>query len=117
MCPGQRAMKDKVVDIRADIGAALLNEGEFNTPATGLTVFIRELSSDGHIRGVLAYDSRNAKRPIAYLAESGQLAQTPAGAIAVMIENPSVIKRPVVEVDGRVVAVGFVADEYAARFK
>ena len=44
-------------------------------------------------------------------------AQTPAGAIAVMIENPSVIKRPVVEVDGRVVAVGFVADEYAARFK
>jgi arsenate reductase len=43
--------------------------------------------------------------------------QTPAGAIAVMIENPSVIKRPVVEVDGRVVAVGFVADEYAARFK
>ncbi|WP_158903204.1 ArsC family reductase [Burkholderia sp. L27(2015)] len=44
-------------------------------------------------------------------------AQTSAGAIAVMIENPSVIKRPVVEVDGHVVAVGFIADEYAARFK
>ena len=41
MPAGQRALNDKVLDIRADIGAALLNEGEFNTPAQGLTVFIR----------------------------------------------------------------------------
>ena len=41
---GQRTMKDKVLDIRADIGAAILTEGTFNTPAKGLTVFIRELS-------------------------------------------------------------------------
>ena len=47
MPAGQRALNDKVLDIRADIGAALLNEGEFNTPAQGLTVFIRELDSDG----------------------------------------------------------------------
>ena len=33
MPAGQRALNDKVVDIRADIGTALLNEGEFNTPA------------------------------------------------------------------------------------
>jgi lipopolysaccharide export system permease protein len=81
---GQRAMKDKVMDIRADIGAALLNEGEFNTPAVGLTVFIREISSDGHIRGVLVHDSRDKNHPITYLAESGQLAQTPAGARLLM---------------------------------
>src|SRR6202000_172662 len=37
---GQHALNAKVLDIRADIGAALLNEGEFNTPALGLTVFI-----------------------------------------------------------------------------
>ena len=80
MPAGQRAMKDKVLDIRADIGAALLNEGEFNTPAQGLTVFIRELNSDGQIRGMLVHDSRNKNHPITYLAESGQLAQTPAGA-------------------------------------
>jgi lipopolysaccharide export system permease protein len=36
-----------VLDIRADIGAAILNEGEFNTPTNGLTVFIRELSPTG----------------------------------------------------------------------
>ncbi|MBV9542230.1 MAG: LPS export ABC transporter permease LptF [Alphaproteobacteria bacterium] len=87
MPAGQRALKDKVVDIRADIGTALLNEGEFNTPAQGLTVFIRELDSDGTIRGVMVHDGRSAKHPITYLAGSGQLAQTPAGARLIMFDG------------------------------
>jgi lipopolysaccharide export system permease protein len=87
MPSGQRMMKDKVLDIRADVGAALLDEGEFNTPAKSLTVFIRELNSDGHIRGVLVHDSRNKNHPISYLAESGQLAQTPAGARLLMFDG------------------------------
>ncbi len=84
MPAGQRALNDKVFDIRADIGTALLNEGEFNTPALGLTVFIRSIDSDGTIRGVIVHDSRNEKHPITYLAESGQLAQTPSGARLIM---------------------------------
>src|SRR5258708_5892610 len=87
MPAGQRAMKDKVVDIRADIGAALLNEGEFNTPAAGLTVFIRELNSDGTIRGVMVHDNRNKKSPITYLAVRGQLVQTPMGARLIMFDG------------------------------
>jgi lipopolysaccharide export system permease protein len=87
MPAGQRAMKDKVVDIRADIGTALLNEGEFNTPALGLTVFIRELNSDGTIRGVLVHDNRNKVHPVTYLAESGQLAQTAGGARLIMADG------------------------------
>ena len=41
MPAGQRALGDKLVDIRADMAGALLNEGEFNPAAPGLTVFIR----------------------------------------------------------------------------
>ncbi len=87
MPAGQRALNDKGVDIRADIGTALLNEGEFNTPALGLTVFIRALSSDGKISGVLVHDNRNTKHPITYLAESGQLAQTAGGARLIMTDG------------------------------
>src|SRR5262249_40987502 len=79
MPAGQRAVNEKVFSIRADIGAALLNQGEFNTPAKGLTVFIRELDSDGAIHGVLVHDNRNRSRPITYLAVSGQLAKTGEG--------------------------------------
>jgi lipopolysaccharide export system permease protein len=81
---GQRTMKDKVFDIRADLGAAILREGAFTTPSEGLTVFIRELAPGGEIRGILVHDNRDAKRPITYLAESGVLAQTQEGARLIM---------------------------------
>jgi lipopolysaccharide export system permease protein len=84
---GQRAMRDKEIDIRADIGAAILTEGVFNTPADGLTVFIRELSPDGQIRGILVQDSRNPQHPTTYIAESGLLAQTVGGARLIMLDG------------------------------
>lgn len=84
---GQRTMKSAVLDIRADIGAAMLNEGDFNTPADGLTVFIRELASDGHIHGILVHDNRDAQRPTTYIAESGLLVQTSGGGRLIMLDG------------------------------
>jgi arsenate reductase len=43
-------------------------------------------------------------------------ADTQSGAIALMIHKPSVIKRPVVVVNGRVKTLGFSADDYATLF-
>jgi len=43
-------------------------------------------------------------------------ADTEAGAIALMIDKPSVIKRPVVVVNGRVKTLGFSADQYRQLF-
>jgi lipopolysaccharide export system permease protein len=83
---GQRAFRDKEIDIRADIGAAILTEGVFNTPATGLTVFVRELASDGEFHGILVHDSRSL-HPTTYIARSGVLAQTPAGARLIMLDG------------------------------
>jgi lipopolysaccharide export system permease protein len=84
---GQRLMKAEVLSIRADIGAAILSEGNFNAPVKGLTVFIRELEPDGHIRGILVHDNRNAKRPTTYIAQSGVLAQTPSGPRLIMLDG------------------------------
>jgi lipopolysaccharide export system permease protein len=84
---GQRVMKDKVFDIRADIGAAILREGAFTTPSEGLTVFIRELSPNGEIKGILVHDNREAARPVTYLAETGVLAQTQEGARLIMLNG------------------------------
>lgn len=81
----ERTMKAAVFDIRADIGAAILHEGSFTTPAQGLTVFIRELESNGEIRGILVHDNRDAKRPTTYIAETGMFVET--------IEGPRLIMR------------------------
>ena len=43
-------------------------------------------------------------------------ADTTAGAIALMIHKPSVIKRPVLVVNGQVKSLGFSVDEYTALF-
>ena len=84
---GQRMTRDKVFEIRADIGAAILREGAFTTPSEGLTVFIRQLSPTGEIKGILVHDNRDLTRPITYLAETGVLAQTPAGARLIMLNG------------------------------
>ncbi|WP_250451271.1 ArsC family reductase [Caballeronia sp. ATUFL_M2_KS44] len=43
-------------------------------------------------------------------------ADTTAGAIALMIHKPSIIKRPVVVVNGRVKSLGFSAEQYETLF-
>jgi arsenate reductase (glutaredoxin) len=43
-------------------------------------------------------------------------ADTTAGAIALMIHKPSIIKRPVVVVNGRVKTLGFSAEQYETLF-
>jgi len=80
----ERTMKAAVFDIRADIGAAILHEGSFTTPAEGLTVFIRELESNGEIRGILVHDNRDAKRPTTYIAENGMFVETTEGPRLIM---------------------------------
>lgn len=49
-------------------------------------------------------------------ATSQAAAAAEAGAIALMIDQPSVIKRPILTIDQQVKAVGFTADQYAALF-
>jgi lipopolysaccharide export system permease protein len=83
---GQRALNDKKGDIYDDIGAALLNEGQFNTPARGFTVFIRRLDPNGTITGIMAHDGRDRRRPLTYVAERGQVVQTQEGARLLMYD-------------------------------
>jgi lipopolysaccharide export system permease protein len=80
----ERTMKAAVFDIRADIGAAILHEGSFTTPAEGLTVFIRELAANGEIRGILVHDNRKAAHPTTYIAENGMFVETQDGARLIM---------------------------------
>lgn len=87
MPAGQSALRDKVLDIRADIGAALLNEGEFNDNIKGLTVFIRQIGSDGGIKGILVHNSRDPAKPITYLAQKGMIVQTPSGTRLIMVDG------------------------------
>jgi lipopolysaccharide export system permease protein len=84
---GERTLRDKVLDIRADMAGALLNEGDFNNSQQGLTIFIRQMSNGGEISNILVHDSRDRAHPVTYIAAKGILAQTPAGARLIMVDG------------------------------
>lgn len=74
-----RQYKDMQAFARDNYAAVLLQENVFNSPAPGLTVFIRERHSDGVLRGILVHDNRKADAPMTLMAEEGQLLKTPTG--------------------------------------
>ncbi len=87
MPAGYRAMKDKIYEIRSDIIAQLINEGTFSYPTDGLTVYIREITSRGELKGLLVHDNRDPLKPLTYMAETGRLAMSSGKPLLVMVEG------------------------------
>ncbi|NDF12295.1 MAG: LPS export ABC transporter permease LptF [Proteobacteria bacterium] len=74
-----REFKDMQSFIRDNYISSLLQEGVFNNPVKGLTVYIREIHDDGALKGILVHDNRNMKRPVTMMAEGGQLVNAVGG--------------------------------------
>lgn len=70
---GFRTFKDLEAQIRNSYASILLREGMFNTPVEGLTVYVRDRSSDGKLRGILVHDNRDLLEPTTVMAETGFL--------------------------------------------
>jgi len=71
--------KDMQNFLRNNYASLLLQEEVFNSPVDGLTVFIRERTSDGRLRGILVHDSRDRDVPVTMMAEEGRLLRTDQG--------------------------------------
>jgi len=74
-----REFKDMQAFIRDNYAAVLLQEGVFNSPVQGLTVYIQEHEGNGMLKGILVHDNRTPDRPVTMLAEEGKLIQTSTG--------------------------------------
>ncbi len=68
-----RTMRAALLDVRTDIAAQMLRPGEFIQPATGVTVYAREIKASGEMQDVLIYDARSAIEPLTHIAKSGQI--------------------------------------------
>ncbi len=68
-----RAMRAELLSVRTDIAAQMLRPGEFIRPATGVTVYAREIKSSGDMVDVLIYDARSTIEPMTHSAKSGQI--------------------------------------------
>jgi lipopolysaccharide export system permease protein len=68
-------------------GSILLQEGRFNTPIDGVTVYARSRESRGDMRGIFAHDARDPEQPVTYMAERATATQTDTGMRVVMFKG------------------------------
>lgn len=71
--------RDTQTYLRNNYVSVLLQEGVFNTPVDGLTVFVRERDAGGKFRGILVHDNRQPGMAVTMMAEEGKLLSTPQG--------------------------------------
>lgn len=68
-----RIFKDKQAFIRDNYASLLLQEGVFNSPSNGLTIYLDSRDYDGLLKGILVHDSRDPEHPVTMMAEEGRL--------------------------------------------
>ena len=68
-----RAFREYQFEIRNRMAAVLIQEGVFNTPGEGLTVYVRKREADGTFHGIMVHDERDRGAPATILAERGRL--------------------------------------------
>lgn len=73
MPSGFRAFKDLQAQIRDSFATVLLQEGVFNTPVEGLTIYVRERDRSGELHGILVHDGRDPQQTTTVMAEKGML--------------------------------------------
>ncbi|MCF4164450.1 LPS export ABC transporter permease LptF [Zavarzinia compransoris] len=70
---GLRSFKSEIAEIRGDLAAVFLQDGQFTEPVSGVTVYVRERARSGELHGILVYDARRPDRAVTMMAERGAL--------------------------------------------
>src|SRR3546814_184370 len=79
-----RNFKDLQNEFRNDFSAVLLQEGVFTALNENITVYVRQRSSDGELRGILVHDTRDPANPVTMMAERGVVVPSETGPRVVM---------------------------------
>jgi lipopolysaccharide export system permease protein len=79
-----RELRYWVTQVRADLIAKIVREGQFSTVAGGITFHVRERRSNGALLGIFVQDARDKDQTLTYIAERGQIVQSDNGTFLVL---------------------------------
>ncbi|HYD32828.1 MAG TPA: LptF/LptG family permease [Azospirillaceae bacterium] len=65
--------------VRSEYSSVLLREGAFNDIDNNVTVYLRERTAEGDLKGLLIHDTRMKDRPVTIMADRGLMAMGPVG--------------------------------------
>ncbi len=82
-----RAFKDLDFAVRNDFAGMMLREGNFNTVAPGITIYVRNREASGDLVGLLVHDARRSDLHVSMIAERGRLAIADNGPRIVLVNG------------------------------
>ena len=80
-------LAEREVEISKNITARLLTEGEFLSPAQGVTFYTRSVGQDGVLRDVFLSDRRNPDQRMIYTAAEAYLVRNAGGTSLIMVDG------------------------------
>ena len=81
-----RAWRDLITSARAEFVTQFVREGRFNTIDNGIVFHYRERAGDA-LLGLFIQDRRDPDLTIVYVAEHGQIVESPAGTFLVLLDG------------------------------
>lgn len=83
----QSRLIERQAEISRNLTARLLTEGQFLSPSSGVTLYIRDITPEGELRDVFLSDTRREDRQISYTASRAFLVKSDNGPQLVMIDG------------------------------
>lgn len=105
-------LSSRQIEIAETATARLLRPGEFITPRSGITLYIRDVTPEGELRGLLISDRRDPEESTVTTAATAYLVRGGDGPQLVMIDG---MVQQLSQTDGRLLATRFADLTYDLR--
>lgn len=90
LVPMARArLADRQAQIAENITAQFLRPGSFQYPADGVTLFIRDIASDGRLLDLFIEDARDPASTVTYTSKEALVVRTETGPVLVLLQGMS----------------------------
>ncbi len=79
-----RAMREVLQDVKTDLAATLVREGEFTAPAPGLTVYAQTIDNKGDMHNLFIHQLKQDGGATTYMANTGHIAKRNGQAVLIL---------------------------------
>jgi lipopolysaccharide export system permease protein len=79
-----RAMREEMFQIKTDLAATLVREGEFTEPVPGLTVYAQKVDGNGEMHNLFIHQTKEDGGATTYMANGGRIATRRGAAVLIL---------------------------------
>ncbi|HLZ76434.1 LPS export ABC transporter permease LptF [Phenylobacterium sp.] len=79
-----RALRQVLFDVKTDLAATLVREGEFTQPVPGLTVYAQTIDNKGEMHNIFIHQTKDDGTATTYIANSGRVVQRAGGPVLLL---------------------------------